>query len=166
LQRLGVTLEDSDFIIALAGNQIRVKVLSLIGLLDCVSIRKWPGKTITRAEGAFAYGDYRYKIIDLPGTYSLLSVSPDEDVARDFLLFGKPDVTVVVVDATSLERNLNLVLQILQITTDVVVCLNLMDEAEAHGIRIDTRQLARELGVPVVPCAQGRAGNTGITSRN
>ncbi|HON06708.1 MAG TPA: ferrous iron transport protein B [Verrucomicrobiota bacterium] len=153
LQRLGVRMEDCDFIIALAGNPNTGKSTvfnRLTGLRQHTG--NWPGKTISRAEGAFAYGDYRYKIIDLPGTYSLLSVSPDEDVARDFLLFGKPDVTVVVVDATSLERNLNLVLQILQITSDVVVCLNLMDEAEAHGIRIDTRQLARELGVSVVPC--------------
>mgnify|MGYP001187802224 FL=1 len=153
LQRLGVHMEDCDYIIALAGNPNTGKSTvfnRLTGLRQHTG--NWPGKTITRAEGAFAYKDHRYKMIDLPGTYSLLSVSPDEDVARDFLLFGKPDVTVVVVDATSLERNLNLVLQILQITTAVVVCLNLMDEAEAHGIQIDTRQLARELGVPVVPC--------------
>lgn len=153
LQQLGVQLKDCDFVIALAGNPNTGKSTvfnRLTGLRQHTG--NWPGKTILRAEGAFAYGNYRYRIIDLPGTYSLLSVSPDEEVARDFLLFGKPDVTVVVVDATALERNLNLVLQILQITEKVVVCLNLMDEAQAHGIKIDTRQLSRALGVPVVPC--------------
>ena len=74
-------------------------------------------------------------------------------MARDFILFGQPDVTVVVVDATRLERNLNLVLQVLQITDRVVVCLNLMDEAKRHGLQVDERRLARDLGVPVVPTA-------------
>jgi hypothetical protein len=77
----------------------------------------------------------RYKLVDLPGTYSLLSTSLDEEVARDFILFGQPDVTVVVVDATRLERNLNLALQVLEITDRAVVCLNLMDEAKRHGCR-------------------------------
>ncbi len=113
----------------------------------------WPGKTIARAEGGFSLDDKQYKLVDLPGTYSLLSATPDEEVARDFILFGQPDVTVVVVDATRLERNLNLVLQVLQITDRVLICLNLMDEAEAHGITVDTRGLARDLGVPVVPTA-------------
>ena len=118
----------------------------------------WPGKTVTRAEGAYSYGEKKYKVVDLPGTYSLLSTSTDEEVARDFILFGQPDVTVVVVDATRLERNLNLVLQVLEITDRAVVCLNLIDEAERHGLTVDHRLLARELGVPVVPASarQGR----------
>ncbi len=91
--------------------------------------------------------------MDLPGTYSLLATSPDEEVARDFILFGQPDVSLVVVDATRLERNLNLVLQVLQITDRVVVCLNLIDEAKRHGLLVDDRRLARDLGVPVVPTA-------------
>ena len=111
----------------------------------------WPGKTVTRAEGGYEYGDYRFKVVDLPGTYSLLATSLDEEVARDFILFGQPDVTVVVVDATRLERNLNLVLQILEITSRMVICLNLIDEAKRHGIEVDDRRLARDLGVPVVP---------------
>jgi len=113
----------------------------------------WPGKTVARAEGGFEFGDRRYKLVDLPGTYSLLAASPDEEVARDFILFGQPDVTVVVVDATRLERNLNLVLQVLEITPRVVVCLNLMDEARRHRLQVDERRLARDLGVPVVPTA-------------
>jgi hypothetical protein len=89
----------------------------------------WPGKTVTRAEGGFQFGGVRYKLVDLPGTYSLLSASQDEEVARNFLLFGKPDCTIVVVDASALERNLYLVLQVLEITDRVVVAVNLMDEA-------------------------------------
>ena len=88
-----------------------------------------------RAEGGFEFNKVRYKLVDLPGTYSLLSASHDEEVARDFLLFGRPDVTVVVVDATALERNLNLVLQVLEITDRVVVAVNLMDEAKRKGHR-------------------------------
>ncbi|MBI3930025.1 MAG: 50S ribosome-binding GTPase, partial [Armatimonadetes bacterium] len=111
----------------------------------------WPGKTVARAEGGFQFQGHRYKLVDLPGTYSLLAASVDEEIARDFVLFGSPDVTVVVVDATCLERNLNLVLQILGITPRAVVCLNLMDEARRKGLEVDDRRLARDLGVPVVP---------------
>jgi ferrous iron transport protein B len=93
------------------------------------------------------------KVVDLPGTYSLQAASTDEEVARDFLLFGQPDVTVVVLDATRLERNLNLALQVLEVTDRVVVALNLMDEARRHGIGVDPAALSRELGVPVVPMA-------------
>ena len=103
-----------------------------------------------RAEGAFEHEGGRLKIVDLPGTYSLQAGSADEEVARDFVLFGRPDVTVVVVDATRLERNLNLVLQILEITDRVVIFLNLVDEARRHGIAVDPRKLESELGVPVV----------------
>jgi ferrous iron transport protein B len=110
----------------------------------------WPGKTVVRAEGVFGRDGKRVKVVDLPGTYSLQAGSEDEEGARDFILFGRPDVTVVVVDATRLERNLNLVLQILDITDRVVVYLNLVDEARRHGIAIDARKLQKELGVPVV----------------
>jgi ferrous iron transport protein B len=111
----------------------------------------WPGKTVTRAEGGFEYNDNKFKLVDLPGTYSLLSTSTDEEVARNFILFGQPDVTVIVADATRLERNLNLVLQILEITDRAILCLNLMDEAERHNIKIDERMLSKDLGIPVVP---------------
>ncbi|MCK5922516.1 MAG: hypothetical protein KAG66_16365, partial [Methylococcales bacterium] len=84
---------------------------------------------------------------------SLLSTSLDEEIARDFILFGQPDVTVILTDATRLERNLNLVIQVLEITDRAVVCLNLIDEAKRHGIEVDERRLARDLGVPVVPTA-------------
>jgi len=111
----------------------------------------WPGKTVTRAEGGYEFNGVRYKLVDLPGTYSLLSASQDEEVARNFILFGQPDCTIVVTDATALERNLNLVLQVLEITDSAVVGVNLMDEARRKGLEVDTRSLARDLGVPVVP---------------
>jgi Fe2+ transport system protein B len=154
LSKLGLRVEESDFVVALAGNPNTGKTTvfnALTGLR--MHTGNWPGKTISRAEGGFSYDGKRFKLVDLPGTYSLLSASPDEEVARTFLLFGQPDVTVIVADATCMERNLNLVLQVLQITRRAVLCLNLMDEARAHGIEIDVRNLSRDLGIPVVPCA-------------
>ena len=151
LEKLGMKLGRTDYVVALAGNPNTGKSTifnALTGLRQHTG--NWPGKTIARAEGAFSLRDKRYKIVDLPGTYSLLSATDDEEVARDFILFGRPDVTVVVVDATRLERNLNLALQVLQITGRAVVCVNLIDEAKAHGITVDERGLARDLGVPVV----------------
>jgi ferrous iron transport protein B len=152
LVKLGVDMENWDYVVALAGNPNTGKSTvfnALTGLRQHTG--NWPGKTVARAEGGFSIGEERYKLVDLPGTYSLLSTSVDEEIARDFILFGKPDVTVVVVDATRLERNLNLVLQVLEITDRAVVCLNLMDEAKRKGLEIDHRRLARDLGVPVVP---------------
>lgn len=152
LLKLGVDMTDWDYVVALAGNPNTGKSTvfnALTGLRQHTG--NWPGKTVTRAEGGFVYGDHRYKLVDLPGTYSLLSASTDEEVARNFVLFGRPDVTIIVVDATRLERNLNLTLQVLEITDRAVVCLNLMDEARRHRLQIDERRLARDLGVPVVP---------------
>ena len=152
LKKMGVDMTDFDFVVALAGNPNTGKSTvfnALTGLRQHTG--NWPGKTVTRAEGGFEYGDHVYKLVDLPGTYSLLATSLDEEVARDFILFGQPDVTIVVVDATRLERNLNLVLQVLEITNRVVVCLNLMDEARRHKLQVDERRLARDLGAPVVP---------------
>ncbi len=154
LTRLGINMSDWDYIVALAGNPNTGKSTvfnALTGLRQHTG--NWPGKTVVRAEGGFLYGEKRYKLVDLPGTYSLLSTSADEEVARDFILFGQPSVTIVVVDATRLERNLNLALQVLEITDRVVVALNLIDEAKRHGLRVDERRLARDLGVPVVPMA-------------
>ncbi|MBN1313707.1 MAG: 50S ribosome-binding GTPase [Anaerolineae bacterium] len=152
LKKLGVDMANFDFVVALSGNPNTGKSTvfnALTGLRQHTG--NWPGKTVTRAEGGFEYADHKFKLVDLPGTYSLLAASLDEEVARDFILFGQPDVTIVVVDATRLERNLNLVLQVLEITNRVVVALNMMDEARRHGIRIDVRRLARDLGAPVVP---------------
>ena len=131
LKKLGVNTSDFDYVVALAGNPNTGKSTvfnAMTGLRQHTG--NWPGKTVTRAEGAFEYNGEKFKLVDLPGTYSLLSTSEDEEVARNFILFGKPSVTVIVVDASRLERNLNLVL---------------------HNLEIDTRTLARDLGIPVVP---------------
>jgi len=154
LKKLGVNLDTWNYVVALAGNPNTGKSTvfnALTGLRQHTG--NWPGKTVARAEGGFEYQEKRFKLVDLPGTYSLLSTSVDEQIARDFLLFGRPDVTIVVADATRLERNLNLVLQVLEITDRAVICLNLMDEARRRNITVDDRQLARDLGVPVMPCA-------------
>ena len=151
LVRLGLSPDRWDYLVALAGNPNVGKSTvfnELTGLRQHTG--NWPGKTVVRAEGVFGYEGKRTKVVDLPGTYSLQAVSVDEEVARDFVLFGRPDVTVVVVDSTRLERNLNLVLQILEITDRVVVFLNLMDEARRNGIALDPSRLESELGVPVV----------------
>ncbi len=154
LVKLGVDMDDWDYVVALAGNPNTGKSTvfnALTGLRQHTG--NWPGKTVARAEGGFSIGEDRFKLVDLPGTYSLLSSSYDEEIARDFIVFGQPDVTVIVVDASRLERNLNLALQVLEITDRAVVCLNLMDEAKRHGLDVDHRRLARDLGVPVVPCS-------------
>jgi GTP-binding protein len=151
LERMGVSLTRFDRVVALAGNPNTGKSTlfnALTGLKQHTG--NWPGKTVTRAEGGFEFNKVKYKLVDLPGTYYLLSASHDEEIARDFLLFGRPDVTVVVIDATAIERNLNLVLQVLEITSRVVVAVNLMDEAKRKGIEVDLRSLGRDLGVPAV----------------
>ncbi|MEJ7849504.1 MAG: FeoB small GTPase domain-containing protein [Pyrinomonadaceae bacterium] len=157
LTKLGIKVRNWDYVVALAGNPNTGKSTifnALTGLRQHVG--NWAGKTVARAEGAFDNGGSKYKLVDLPGTYSLLSTSVDEEIARDFVLFGKPDVTVIVADATCLERSLHLVLQVLEITGSAVVALNLMDEAKRNGLTIDVRELTRELGVPVVPMAARR----------
>lgn len=147
-------VEKDDYLVALAGNPNTGKSTvfnALTGLRQHVG--NWPGKTVMRAEGQWRYGGARYRLVDLPGTYSLLSTSVEEEIARDFILFAAPDCTVVVVDATCLERNLNLAVQILQITHRAIVCVNLMDEAERRGILVDLEELSSRLGVPVVGAA-------------
>jgi ferrous iron transport protein B len=160
LSQMGITLARHDHLVALAGNPNTGKSSifnALTGLKQHVG--NWPGKTVTRAEGGFSFNGMNYKLVDLPGTYSLLSASHDEEISRNFILFGRPDCTVVVMDATALERNLNLALQVLEITDKVVLCVNLMDEARRKGVEVDVRSLGRDLGVPAVPTsARNREG--------
>ncbi|MBQ8599872.1 MAG: ferrous iron transport protein B [Clostridia bacterium] len=110
----------------------------------------WPGKTVALAQGVFSTAAHRYDLVDLPGTYSLMAHSAEEEVARNYLCFEEPDAAVVVCDATCLERNLNLVLQTMELCPKVLVCINLMDEAKRKGICIDSAELSKRLGVPVV----------------
>ncbi|MDN5362040.1 MAG: hypothetical protein PWP70_1087 [Moorella sp. (in: firmicutes)] len=144
----------TGYVVALAGNPNAGKSTvfnALTGLRQHTG--NWPGKTVLQARGQFTHQGQVFTLVDLPGTYSLQANSVEEQVARDFICFGRPDVTVVVVDATCLERNLNLILQVIETTEAVVVCLNLMDEARRKNIVIDVPLLADELEVPVVPTA-------------
>lgn len=143
---------EADYVVALAGNPNTGKSTvfnALTGLRQHTG--NWPGKTVLRAEGRFIHQGLLCKLIDLPGAYSLMANSVEEQVARDFICFGRPDATVVVVDATCLERNLNLVLQVLEITSKVIISVNLVDEARRKKMQIDYHDLAARLGVPVVP---------------
>lgn len=143
--------DPSQRVIALAGNPNVGKSTVFNGLTGLNQhTGNWPGKTVTNAQGICRSAKYEYILVDIPGTYSLMAHSAEEEVARDFLCFGDADAVVVVCDATCLERNLNLVLQTLEVSSRVIVCLNLMDEAQRKGIRIDTERLSKELGVPVV----------------
>ena len=144
-------LSPDDKVIALAGNPNVGKSTvfnALTGLNQHTG--NWPGKTVTNAQGRCTAGGRSYVMVDIPGAYSLMAHSAEEEVARNFICFGEPDAVVVVCDATCLERNLNLVLQTLEISRRVVVCVNLMDEAERKGIKLDLELLSGRLGVPVV----------------
>lgn len=110
----------------------------------------WPGKTVENTSGICNYKNKNYRLIDLPGTYSLMSHSEEEEIARNYICFGKSDVLLIVVDATCLERNLNLVYQSLEITPNIILCVNLLDEAKRKGININLDLLSQRLGIPVV----------------
>ncbi|MGI5936262.1 MAG: ferrous iron transport protein B [Oscillospiraceae bacterium] len=116
----------------------------------------WPGKTVGIAYGHCTYKDKTYTIADIPGAYSLIALSADEEAARDFICYAGADAVLVVCDATCLRRNLNLVLQIMEITGNVIICVNLMDEAKRKGIRLDLPELSRRIGAPVAGLSAGR----------
>lgn len=150
---------ENDMIIALSGNPNVGKSTVFNGLTGMNQhTGNWPGKTVSNAQGYCKTKKHSYIFVDIPGTYSLAAHSAEEEVARNFLCFGEPDCVVVVCDATCLERNLNLVLQISEIADNMIVCLNLMDEAKRKGIRIDSEKLSEKLGIPVV-CTVARNKN-------
>lgn len=149
-----VKTSGQEKVVALAGNPNVGKSTvfnALTGLNQHTG--NWPGKTVSNAQGRYTHKDRDFILVDIPGTYSLMASSVEEEVARDFVCFGGPDAVVVVADATCLERNLNLVLQILEITDKVVVCVNLLDEAKKKKIQIDLDELSLNLGVPVIGAA-------------
>lgn len=137
--------------VALAGNPNSGKT-TLFNVLtgSRQHVGNWPGKTIEKRQGEFAARGIEFDVIDLPGTYSLAAVSPEEILARNYLLEERPDVVVVVVDAANPERNLYLTVQILELGVPAVVALNMADTAEARGLRIDQIGLGQRLGVPVI----------------
>ena len=141
----------SDFTITLAGNPNVGKSTIFNGLTGMNQhTGNWTGKTVSNAAGQCNYLDKKFLFVDIPGTYSIVTHSKEEEVASDFIRSGISDVTVVIVDATCLERNLNLVYQIMEITDNVIVCVNLLDEAKKKKIKIDLNLLSNLLGVPVV----------------
>ena len=145
------SFSDYEYTIAISGNPNVGKSTIFNGLTGLHQhTGNWTGKTVENAAGICKYKETNYLLVDIPGTYSLMADSEEEKIARDYISSGKADVTLVIVDATCLERNLNLVFQIMNLTDNIVVCVNLLDEAEKKGIKIDLEKLSSLLGVPVV----------------
>lgn len=151
---LSPTLNSKEYIIALAGNPNTGKSTlfnALTGLRQHTG--NWPGKTVVQYRGSCNLKGKKVTLVDLPGIYSLLTNTIEGEIARDFICFARPDAIVIVVDSTCLERNLNLVLQILEITPKVILCANLMDEAKKKNLHIKISELEKKLGIPVIPTA-------------
>jgi ferrous iron transport protein B len=141
-----------EFTIALAGNPNVGKSTIFNALTGSRQhVGNWPGKTVEKKEGTCQHDGFKLKLVDLPGTYSLTAYSLEEVIARDFIVEQQPDAVVVVVDAANLERNLYLVVQVLETGARVIVALNMSDMAQARGLTLDVAQLSQRLGVRVVP---------------
>ena len=140
-----------DVIVALAGNPNTGKSSIFNHLTGARQhVGNWPGKTVARSHGSFRHDGHTVGIVDLPGTYSLNASSPEEMIARDYLVSGEPDAVIVVVDAANLERNLYLAVQVLEIGVPTILALNMADVASSRGIEIDVGGLSAHLGIPVV----------------
>jgi small GTP-binding protein len=147
--------------IALAGNPNSGKTTVFNNLTGARQhVGNWPGVTVEKKEGSCSYKDYNVNVVDLPGVYSLTAYSLDEVVARDFIIEGKPDVVIDVVDASNMERNLYLAVQLLEMHVKLVVALNMMDVAESRGYQIDIARLSGLIGAPVVPLVAARNEGT------
>lgn len=164
---ININRRGGEYVIALAGNP-NVGKSTVFNALTGMNQHtgNWPGKTVSVAQGEYTHKEQRFILVDIPGAYSLLANSAEEEAARDFICFGEPDAVVVVCDASVLERNLGLVLQVLEINSKVVVCVNLLDEAEKKHIKIDFAKLEEKLGIPVVGCtARSGAGLDKLADR-
>lgn len=149
-------------VVALAGNPNVGKTTLFNNLTGARQhVGNWPGVTVEKKEGTCEYEDCQFAIVDLPGAYSLTAYSPDEVIARDYIAEEKPDVVVNIVDASNLERNLYLTVQLLEMGANVIIALNMMDEAESRGYTIDIDGLSRLLGAPVIPMVANK--NQGTT---
>ncbi len=147
--------------IALAGNPNSGKTTVFNNLTGSRQhVGNWPGVTVEKKEGNYRYRDYNIKVVDLPGTYSLTAYSLDEVIARNFILYEKPDAVIAILDASNIERNLYLTVQLIELETNLIVALNMMDLARSRGYRIDIDRLAKLLSAPVVPIVASRKEGT------
>lgn len=152
-----MTSQPQNLRVALAGNPNAGKTTVFNALTGARQhVGNWPGKTVEQKSGTFIYEGTEYEVIDLPGTYSLSAYSIEEVITRDYILDEKPDVVVAVVDASNLERNLYLAVQLLELDVPVIVALNMMDSALSAGIKINDQALSAQLGVPVIPMTARR----------
>ncbi len=150
-----------EITIALAGNPNSGKTTVFNNLTGARQhVGNWPGVTVEKKEGSCSYQGYSIRVVDLPGVYSLTAYSPDEVIARNFIVDQKPDAVVDIVDASNLERNLYLAIQILEMGAPLIIALNMMDMAESRGYYIDFKALAQEIGAPVVPMVANRNRGT------
>jgi small GTP-binding protein len=150
-----------ELTIALAGNPNSGKTTVFNNLTGARQhVGNWPGVTVEKKEGSCNYQGYHIKVVDLPGVYSLTAYSPDEVIARNFIVEGKPDAVVDIVDASNLERNLYLAVQILEMEAPLIIALNMMDMAESRKYQINVNALAQEIGAPVVPMVANRNRGT------
>jgi len=150
---------DGAIVVGLAGNPNTGKSSAFNHLTGSKQhVGNWPGKTVAKAHGTFTHHDQEIQLVDLPGTYSLNAASPEEMIARDFLVHERPNLVVVVVDASNLERNLYLVIQVLEIGIPTLVALNMTDVADSRGIQISVSKLSKHLGVAVIATNARKGG--------